>query len=240
MKTERLREKLAKLAPIEKRMLVPRDQQVSPTDPDSRSMATSGRGSGVVGYNVQAAVDTEHQLIVTHEVTNSGWDRSRLANVAKEAKAVLQTDKLKAVADRGYFNGEEVLACEEAGILVTLPKPMTSGAKSEGRFGNQDFVYLPTDDVYRCPAGERIKILLHRGGASAKAAAVLDKRVPDLHSQEPLHDRRAAPHHALGASAPLLRPSAGPRGCSELRTLTCSASARSRPVEDPSSALSHD
>src|SRR5256886_632903 len=163
-KTAHLKEKLAKLAvemqrlkAIEKEMLASPDQQISLTDPDSRSMATSGRGSGVVGYNVQVAVDTESHLIITHEVTNVGSDRSQLANVANEAKAVLQTDKLDAVADRGYFNGNEILACDRAGITVTLPKPMTSGAKSEGRFGKQDFVYLPEEDVYRCPAGETLK-----------------------------------------------------------------------------------
>jgi transposase len=159
--TTRLKDKLVKLESemqrlqaIEAQLLASPDQQISLTDPDSRSMATSGRGSGVVGYNVQVAVDTEHHLIVTHEVTNVGSDRSQLARVAKEAKATLQAQTLDAVADRGYFNGEEVLACEAAGIAVTLPKPMTSGAKSEGRFGKQDFVYLPDEDAYRCPAGE--------------------------------------------------------------------------------------
>ena len=155
-KLDKLKEEMAKLAAYEKLMLASPDQQISLTDPDSRSMATSGRGSGVVGYNVQVAVDTEHHLIVTHEVTNTGSDRSQLANVAKQAKAVLETDKLEVVADRGYFNGEEILACEEADITVTLPKPMTSGAKAEGRFGKQDFVYLPEQDVYRCPAGEHL------------------------------------------------------------------------------------
>jgi transposase len=142
IKTEYLKEKLAKLesemqrlAAMEQQMLASPDQQISLTDPDSRSMATSGRGSGVVGYNVQVAVDTEHHLIVTHEVTNTGSDRAQLAHMAKEAQAVLQTDELEAVADRGYYDGEEILACEEAGITVTLPKPMTSGAKAEGRFG---------------------------------------------------------------------------------------------------------
>jgi len=163
VKTARLKEKLAKLqeemdklAAYEKQMLASPDQQISLTDPDSRSMATSGRGSGVVGYNVQVAVETEHHLIVTHEVTNSGSDRAQLANVAKQAKAVLQVDKLDAVADRGYFNSPEILACHEADITVTLPKPMTSGAKSDGRFGKQDFVYIAEEDVYRCPAGERL------------------------------------------------------------------------------------
>src|SRR5258706_12039456 len=156
-KLARLKEEMARLKGLEARMLAAPDQQISLTDPDSRSMATSGRGSGVVGYNVEVAVDTEHHLIVTHEVTNVGSDRSQLARVAKETNATLQTDTLEAVADRGYFNGEEILACDQAGITVTLPKPLTSGAKSEGRFGKQDFVYVPEEDVYRCPAGERLK-----------------------------------------------------------------------------------
>jgi transposase len=162
-KTAHLKEKLAKLAielerlkALEKAMLASPDQQISLTDPDSRSMATSGRGSGVVGYNVQVAVDTEHHLIVTHEVTNTGSDRSQLANIASQAKEVLGAEHLDVVADRGYFNSPEILACEQANISVTMPKPMTSGAKSEGRFGKQDFVYLPTEDVYRCPAGEKL------------------------------------------------------------------------------------
>jgi transposase len=162
-KTRHLKEKLAKLESemqrleaYEKQMLASPDQQISLTDPDSRSMATSGRGSGVVGYNVQVAVETENHLIITHEVTNSGSDRAQLANVGKAAKEVLRSETLQAVADRGYFNSPEILACHEAGITVTLPKPMTSGAKAEGRFGKQDFVYVAEDDVYRCPAGERL------------------------------------------------------------------------------------
>jgi transposase len=156
-KLARVKEEMARLKGLEARMLAAPDQQISLTDPDSRSMATSGRGSGVVGYNVQVAVDTEHHLIVNHEVTNVGSDRAQLARVAQATKAALQTDTLEAVADRGYFSGEEILACDQAGITVTLPKPMTSGMEAKGRFGKQDFVYLPEEDVYRCPAGERLK-----------------------------------------------------------------------------------
>ena len=156
-KLAKLGEEMAKLAAYQKQMLAAPDQQISLTDPDSRSMATSGRGSGVVGYNVQLAVDTEHHLIITHEVTNSGSDRAQLANVGSQAKAVLGVDKLEAVADRGYFSGAEILACHNAGIAVTLPKPMTSGIEAKGRFGKQDFVYLSDEDVYRCPAGEKLK-----------------------------------------------------------------------------------
>src|SRR5512139_3031217 len=155
-KLTKLKEEMGKLAVYEKQMLASPDQQISLTDPDSRSMATSGRGSGVVGYNVQVAVDTEHHLIVAHEVTTSGSDRAQLANMAKQAKAVLQAEELAAVADRGYFNSPEILACHKAGITVTLPKPMTSGAKADGRYGRQDFVYIAAEDVYRCPAGEQL------------------------------------------------------------------------------------
>ena len=104
--------------------------------------------------NVQVAVDTEPHLIIAHEVTNSGTDRAQLANMSLQAKEVLGVDKLEAVADRGYYSGEEILACEEAGIEVTLPKPVTTGMEAKGAFGKHDFAYLVKKDVYRCPAGE--------------------------------------------------------------------------------------
>jgi transposase len=135
-RTTRLKEKLTKLEEevkrlkaIEKEMLAAPDQQISFTDPDSRSMATSGRGSGVVGYNVQAAVDTTNHLIVAHEVTNVGTDKSQLANMASQAKAALEAESLEAFADRGYFKGAEIRACEEAGITVTLAKTSDIGCE---------------------------------------------------------------------------------------------------------------
>jgi transposase len=155
-KIEKLKEEMQRLEILKVKMLAPPDQQISLTDPDARSMATSGRGSGVVGYNVQVAVESKHHLIITHEVTNVGTDRSQLSHVAKEAKATLGTESLDAVADRGYFNCEEILACAQSGITVTLPKPMTSNSKAEGRFGKQDFRYVVEEDVYICPAGERL------------------------------------------------------------------------------------
>src|SRR5580692_11784315 len=155
-KLSKLEEEVKRLAAIEKALLASPDKQISLTDPDCRSMATSGRGSGMVAYNVQSAVDTMNHLIVAHEVTNIGTDRSQLATMAQAAKAALGSDNLDVVADRGYFKGEEILACEQAGVAVTLPKPQTSGAKSAGRFGKPDFVYLAKDDVYRCPAGEKL------------------------------------------------------------------------------------
>ena len=207
-KTAHLKEKLAKLATemqrlkaIEKEMLASPDQQISLTDPDSRSMATSGRGSGVVGYNVQVAVDTEHHLIVTHEVTNTGSDRSQLAKVASQAKDILGADHLDAVADRGYFNSPEILACEQADITVTLPKPMTSGAKSDGRFGKQDFVYLPTEDVYRCPAGEKLTYRYTNEEDGKTLRRYWTTACPRCPLKYPVYDRTRAANHAMGTRA---------------------------------------
>ena len=155
-KIARLRQEMQRLEKLEVRQLASPDQQISLTDPDARSMATSGRGSGVVGYNVQAAADTKHHLIVAHKVTNIGNDRSQLSPMSKRTKAVLETDKLEVIADRGYYNSEEILTCAQAGITVTLPKPMTSGNRSKGRFVKADFRYVKEEDVYICPAGKRL------------------------------------------------------------------------------------
>jgi transposase len=155
-KIAKLKEEVARLDAINKDLQRSEDEQISLTDPDSRSMATSGKDTGIVGYNVQAAVDTKHHLIVAHEVTNVGSDRHQLVNMAKKARAELGSDKLDVVADRGYYEGGEIKACEDAGISVTLPKPQTSGAKAEGRYGKQDFVYKQEENAYRCPAGETL------------------------------------------------------------------------------------
>jgi hypothetical protein len=131
------------------------DRQVSLTDPDARSMATSGRGTGMVGYNVQTAVDTKHHLIVAHEVTNVGHDRTQLSSMAKQARHATGKEDLTVVADRGYFNSPEILECAQAGMTPLVPKPLTSNSKAEGRFDKRDFIYIAEDDEYRCPAGQR-------------------------------------------------------------------------------------
>jgi len=153
-KVAALKEEMARLKKLEVRMLEAPDKQLSQTDPDARSM--NSRGSGMVGYNVQSAVDSQHHLIIAHEVTNVGSDRAQLAKMAKQAKAVLGRDKLEVVADRGYYNGDEIRACEQAGIEAYLPKPNTSGNKARGLFDRSEFHYQADDDEYECPAGERL------------------------------------------------------------------------------------
>lgn len=162
-KSERLKDKISaleqemdRLKKIEVRLLAEPDQQISLTDPDARSMATSGRGSGMVGYNVQAAVDTEHHLIVAHDVTQDGHDRRQLHRMASKAREAMAVDDLEVVADRGYFKSEEIKACDDDGITAYLPRPVTSTSAKHGRFSKPDFVYHPDDDEFECPAGERL------------------------------------------------------------------------------------
>jgi len=151
-----LKQQMAKLDTIETELQKTPDKQISLTDPDARSMATSGRGSGMVGYNVQTAVDTKHHLIVAHEVTNVGHDRNQLANMAEQAKAAMGVAELNVVADRGYYSGEEIRKCHDAGIMAFVPKCLTSGAKAAGRFDKADFIYHTETNDYRCPADQRL------------------------------------------------------------------------------------
>ena len=130
------------------------DKQISLTDPDARSMKT--RGTGIVGYNVQTAVETKNHLIVAHEVTNDGLDRDQLSTMGKQARKAMKLDFLTAIADRGYFKSEEILACHKAGIVPLVPKSATSGAKADGRFDRAYFVYDRENDEYVCPVGERL------------------------------------------------------------------------------------
>jgi len=130
------------------------DKQISLTDPDARSMRI--RGSGVVGYNVQTAVDAKHHLIVAHEVTNNGSDRDQLSSMAIQARDAMGAQELTAIADRGYYKSEEILSSYQAGITVIVPKSMTSNAKAEGRFDKADFIYDAQKNEYRCPAGQAL------------------------------------------------------------------------------------
>lgn len=152
----RLRERMRELQAMEQAVAEAPDRQISLTDPDARAMATHGKGTGMVGYNVQAAVDTAHHLVVAHEVTNIGHDRGQLARMGLQAKDATGVGALTVLADRGYFAGEEVLACQAHGLTPICPRPLTSGAKVDGRWGKQDFRYEAATDTYRCPAGEQL------------------------------------------------------------------------------------
>jgi len=162
-KAAQLREKIAvldkrmqHLKAIETLVQAAPDKQISLTDPDARSMATSGKGTGIVGYNVQTVVDTRHHLIVAHDVTNLGNDREQLAVMAQQAQTAMDCQNLDVLADKGYFKGEQILACQDAGMTPFVPRPATSASKAEGRFDKHDFVYLAEENAYRCPAGEQL------------------------------------------------------------------------------------
>lgn len=162
-KSVRLKEKIAglrrqmqSLKEMEQTVQDAPDQQVSLTDPDARSMATSGKGTATVGYNVQIAVDAEHHLIVAHEVTNRGYDRHQLAPMAFKAQQATGCEQITALADRGYFNGDQVLSCEGTGVAPVVPKTLTSGNTKRGLFTGQDFIYDAEKDHYTCPAGQHL------------------------------------------------------------------------------------
>lgn len=153
-KLEHLLKESERFRTVEKRMEETGETQVSLSDPDARSMATTARMPRVVGYNVQSVVDARHHLIVAHDVTMHGHDRDALSEMAVAARDVMTADEIEAVADKGYYKSEEILACDKAGIAVTIPKSPTSNAGARGRFDKADFAYLADDDVYRCPAGQ--------------------------------------------------------------------------------------
>ncbi|MEN8891398.1 IS1182 family transposase [Planktotalea arctica] len=155
-KLEHLQKEAVRYRSIEQRMDETGETQVSLTDPDARSMATTARMPRIVGYNVQTAVEANHHLIVAHEVTMLGFDRDALSMMAAAANDVMTTDQLTAIADKGYYKGEEIVASEEAGISVVVPKPMTSNAAARGQFDKADFAYDAGMDVYICPAGENL------------------------------------------------------------------------------------
>jgi len=136
-KIARLRAQMRDLAAREEEVRSAPDQQVSLTDPDARAMTSAGRGTSIVGYNLQAAVDAEHHLIVAHELLNIGNDRGQLSSMAAKAKDAMGVGALDAIADKGYFKGEDIRICEGMSITAFVPRPLTSGAKAQGRFASQ-------------------------------------------------------------------------------------------------------
>ena len=192
-----LKEQMRALKAIETQMQTDGQAQVSLTDPDARSM--KNRDGGIVGYNVQAAVDAEHHLIVAHEVVTDGVDRDLLTPMAERAREATGNDALTVVADRGYFKSEQIRHCDEAGITPIVPKPLTSNAGAEGRFDKRDFIYIARDDEYRCPAGERAISRFTTVESRSDAGRVLDLGVSALRAEGAVHDHRLPPHPTLAA-----------------------------------------
>lgn len=155
-KIEAIKQKVTELNSLKKKVDEAPNKQISLTDPDSRSMASKSSARGIVGYNVQSAVDVKHHLIVAHEMTNLGFDRTQLANMAKQASDAIGEPEMVAIADKGYYSGREILAVKEAGMTPLVPKTNTSGNKKKGMFTKNDFDYIPEEDIYRCPSGKEM------------------------------------------------------------------------------------
>ena len=155
-KVGRLKQEIERMKAIGMQLENAEDTQISLTDPDARSMQGTGKATGTVGYNVQCAVETKHHLIVAHEVTNAVNDRRQLSGMAQQAKEALGAEAIEVLADRGYYDGKQILACGQSGVTAYVPRSSTSNAKAEGRYDKQDFAYKADEDVYLCPAGQRL------------------------------------------------------------------------------------
>lgn len=156
----KLKEQMVELKAIDVELQKASDSQVSLTDPDARSMRH--RGGGIVGYNVQTAVDAQHHLIIAHEVTSSGSDHGQLVTMANQARVAIGVEEITIVADRGYYGGEQLLECANNAIITYVPKPLTSSGTKRGFFIKQDFIYDPKTDAYTCPASQQLTKGAHR------------------------------------------------------------------------------
>ena len=184
----RIRQEIQRLQAMDRALDQAPDGQISLTDPDARAMATRARHSGHVGYNVQAAVDTEGHLIVAHAVTNQGHDRDQLAPMAFAARAAVDRPDLHVLADKGYFSGSQILACHDEGITATVPRPETSGNRSMGRYVKADFAYDARADVYVCPAGEHLSYRYtteEDGSSSGATGPAVVRTVPSNRTARP-------------------------------------------------------
>ena len=149
-----LQQRRAHYETLQQQLAASGETALSLTDPDSRSMMSSGRIE--VSYNVQTVVDAKHKLIVAQDVTNAAGDRDQLSPMAAAAQEILQSPAPVVVADQGYYHGTEIKACLDAGITPLVPRPHTSANEARGLFTKDDFRYDPAQDGYRCPAGQTL------------------------------------------------------------------------------------
>jgi transposase len=152
---ERLRQRQRRYQGYQTELETSGASQLSLTDPEARMMWAGQRTE--VGYNLQIAVDDKHKLIVEHEVTNEVTDQAMLSVMAQRAKATLQVETLEVIADRGYYDGQEVKRCLEAGITPTIAKPYTSVNQHRGLYTKEEFIYDSVRDTYRCPQGAELE-----------------------------------------------------------------------------------
>jgi transposase len=165
-KLSKMKERLAQHEQLEQALKESGESQVSLTDEDARLMKTS-KGSEV-SYNVQTVVDSKHKLIAVYEVTNDGNDLGQLANMGKKGKEALLCEELTVLADGGYFDGETIKECEDAGISTYLPVPQSGAAKRRGLFTAEQFIYDDQRDLFICPQGEELTFRCMEKGSNKK------------------------------------------------------------------------
>jgi transposase len=159
-KLERLKKSKKELEQVREALKKSGKNEISLTDPDSRSMMNNGKME--VCYNAELTVDKKAHIIVDYDVTNEANDEKQLAPMAKSAKEILGVDELEVVADSGFSNMAQIKDCVENGITPYLPATRLDGtgvgrqAPDPAFFGKNKFVYDGKRDVYVCPAGEEL------------------------------------------------------------------------------------
>ena len=182
-KIAKLKEEVARLNAINAEMMKSEDKQISLTDPDARSMATSGKDTEIVGYNVQTAVDTKNHLIVAHEVTNVGTDRRQLSNIAEQARTEMGVETLDAVADRGYYAGEEIRACRGGRHHRHATKAYDLERKGGGALRQAGLPLRGSGGCLRLSCWTKACIFLHDRGQRLAPTSLPDQRLSELRYQ---------------------------------------------------------
>ena len=198
-KLVRLKAQMQKLKALEAAVEASPDKQVSLTDPDTRLMVIGDRLTGVVGYNVQTAVETEHHLIIAHEVTNHVVRSRTAAEDGGEGQGGARLREIEVIADTGYYRGADLLACRDIGVTALAPRTNTSNAKAEGRFGKEVFVYLPDRGRLSLSGRRDADPPLRNQGRRSDHVRLLDHSLPGLSAERAMHHRTRAPRQTLGA-----------------------------------------
>jgi len=146
------------------------ESEISTIDPDARLMRQGGDGRALhVCYNVQTIVDDKHHLIIDFDVTDRSDDKGNLENMSQRAKDVMGTDTLINLADKGYYDGEDIAKCEGNGVTCLVAKPKAGGAEvKEQGFKREDFVYDKGNDCYICPCQNNLKYMRNQNHSDGK------------------------------------------------------------------------
>ena len=129
-------------------------KEISTIDPDAHIMHTGGDGRNLDAcYNVQSVVDEKHKLIIDFDVSTCPDDKGALPKMTESAKEIMGVDKISAVADKGYYDGDDIETSEKNGTTCYVPKMESGRIATDSDYHRRNFQYDKTNDCYTCPHG---------------------------------------------------------------------------------------